>query len=84
MTAAGGRGGGGGETSAVELTEQLPPHIKKLFTEDGKPFYLNHNDKSTSWTAPEPELPSYSNIVGGGRGGELTYVEAEAGLTSTL
>ena len=45
------------------MTEQLPPHIVKLFTKDGRPYYVNHDDNTTSWTPPVIEPPSYFDVA---------------------
>eukprot|EP00752_Nemacystus_decipiens_P003934 g3602.t1 len=32
----------------------LPPGWEKLYTEDGVPFWTNHNERTTSWDPPSP------------------------------
>ncbi|CAM9444576.1 unnamed protein product, partial [Hapterophycus canaliculatus] len=44
------RGQGQPQTEGQEAP--LPPGWEKLFTEDGVPFWTNHNERTTSWDPP--------------------------------
>ena len=37
----------------------LPPGWEEKFTPEGKPYYVDHNTKSTHWERPAPAPPSY-------------------------
>lgn len=39
------------------MTDQLPPDVEKAYTADGRPYYINHADGTTSWTPPAVVMP---------------------------
>lgn len=59
----------------MELTEQLPPHIDKLFTAEGVPYYVNHKDGTTSWNPPDVEYVVKSEVVRPASEGPPTYTD---------
>lgn len=46
-------GGSAAQAPAEEGAVQLPPGWEMMKTADGRSFYVNHNDRSTSWEKPE-------------------------------
>lgn len=46
----------------------LPPGWQLSYTADGKPYYIDHNTKTTHWTIPPTAYEPYYNN-GRGRGG---------------
>lgn len=48
----------------------LPPGWQISYTTDGKPYYIDHNTKTTHWTIPPTALETFYN-VGRGRGGNF-------------
>lgn len=51
----------------------LPPGWQMAYTPDGKPYYIDHNNKSTHWTLPPSAYEGsygYPNR-GGSRGGNF-------------
>lgn len=51
--------------------QQLPPGWQLSYTPDGKPYYIDHNTKSTHWDIPPTAYGVYADMGGrgGGRGG---------------
>lgn len=47
----------------------LPPGWQLAYTNEGKPYYIDHNSKTTHWTLPPTAFESYYNNGRGGRGG---------------
>ncbi|VDP89773.1 unnamed protein product [Echinostoma caproni] len=39
--------------------EQLPPKWERRFTESGRPYYLDHLTKTTTWVRPAPLPPGH-------------------------
>ena len=42
------------------INTQLPPGWQKMFTPEGRPYYIDHNTQKTSWIPPAPP-PPYSS-----------------------
>lgn len=48
----------------------LPPGWQLAYTADAKPYYIDHNTKTTHWTLPSNAFEPYCMNTGrGGRGG---------------
>ncbi|CAM9351287.1 unnamed protein product [Scytosiphon promiscuus] len=55
----------------------LPPGWEKLFTEDGVPFWTNHNERTTSWDPPTP-LPAAATAAAAASSAAVVGVVSEA------
>ncbi|CCW71145.1 unnamed protein product [Phytomonas sp. Hart1] len=57
----------------------LPPGWQLAYTPDGKPYYIDHNTKTTHWTMPSTAFESYYS----GRSARGGYRGGRAGIDKT-
>ncbi|KAI8639663.1 hypothetical protein BD408DRAFT_261479 [Parasitella parasitica] len=43
------------------MSGPLPPGWEEKFTPEGRPYYVDHNTRSTHWEKPAPGPPAYGN-----------------------
>lgn len=80
-------------TSSTSLQAPLPPHWEEIVSSDGRTYYANHANRSTSWLRPDAEMEGYGSntqeglppawqelVDGDGR----TYYANHESRTSTL